>query len=275
MENKSTLAKFIDNTFYCFAIIVISIVWCGYITNKLIYQIALGSAIGAFSYVCIKKLVHKYKSPKTLAKAEEKHKNECMATLSIANPNKVYQFFTILLDSNFKTQIEKPFLRATNKSTSKTFLIYFNFFINEFSVEALYNVLELSSTQNLKVVIFAKKFSNDCIAISNRIDSLCLLDANDSYLFFKEFNTFPKISEKIKEKRFQNLKRNIFSSINSKKFIKLSLLLIFLSFFTSLKKYYLIVASITFLFSLICYFSKSLPKKQSDFRDFVFDAQPE
>ena len=256
MNTKSTLAKFIDNSFYCITLIIFSIIWCGYITSNLKVQIIIGILVGCCLYLLIFKLTNSASNKKTLARSTERHKNACIQTLSIANPTKTYLFFQIMLNQKYNTTIHKPFIVVSDKTNEPSFLIHFNFYTKEFTHDDLFKILEDPTYNNLKLLIFSKTFSSECIMIAKALSNICLLDEHNSYLFFKYFNTFPKISEKIKEKRFQNLKNNIFSSINSKQFIKISLLLVFLSLFTRLRKYYLITASILFIFAIICRFKK-------------------
>ena len=269
MENKSTFAKFIDNSFYCSSIIFFSILWCGYLTNNLTFQVLLGIIFGSILYFIIYKLIKKTKTPKSLLKSEKKHKRECMATLQIANPTKIFHFFKVMLEPRYTVQIKKPFIVATDETNTNTFLIYFNFLAKQFSTEMLYNLLENIGKQNKKLLIFAISFSTDTIIATKNLENIYLLDENESYLFFKEFNTFPKISQKVKEKRFSNLKNNLFSSINSKKFIKISIFFALFSIFSPLKKYYLVSSTILLIFAVICFFLKPKANQSPSALEFL------
>ncbi len=270
MENTSLFAKFIDNSFYCLTLVILSIIWCGYFTKNFFTQIVLGVIIGSLFYFFLFKLMKIPTNKKYLERSENKYKDNCILSLSLASPKKTCMFFEKMLQTEFFVSFERPFIKATNKTNGHSLFIYFNFYTKEFDHHHLYDVLDNPIHENTNLLIFAQQFSSECLLIAKNLKKVCLLNALDSYLLFKHFNTFPKISEKIKEKKFSNLKNNIFSSNNTKKFIKISLLLIFLSLFTPFKKYYLITASIVFIFAIICRFKNNNSlSKPTDFKKFL------
>ena len=196
--------------------------------------------------------------------------HNCLKTLSIADPEKVYKFFEIMLKKQYVTFLKKPFLEVQNKQTNDKVLIYCDFLTKEFSLEKLYQILSCAHN-SLPVLIFSNSFSSECLQVANSLAKVELINAHNSYLFFKKFNTFPKISTKTKEKMFSNLKKNIFSNLNTKKYLKASLILILLSIFTKLKIYYLSIASILFLFAIITKF-KSTPSRANNLKEiFLFE----
>lgn len=270
MENKTTFAKFLDNCFYCILLIFISILWSGYFFTKIAYQLIFGIIFGTLLYLFAFKFIKRLKSPQILKKTEEKHMHNCLKTLSIADPEKVYKFFEIMLKKQYVTFLKKPFLEVQNKQTNDKVLIYCDFLTKEFSLEKLYQILSCAHN-SLPVLIFSNSFSSECLQVANSLAKVELINAHNSYLFFKKFNTFPKISTKTKEKMFSNLKKNIFSNLNTKKYLKASLILILLSIFTKLKIYYLSIASILFLFAIITKF-KSTPSRANNLKEiFLFE----
>lgn len=271
-STKSTFAKFLDNFIYCISIIAFSIVWCGYVINIFWLQIFIGCLFGVLLYVLLFKIIGKFKNMTHLKKNEEIHKNECIKTLSIADPNKILKFFKVMLDPKYIVKIQKNNIIAISKTEHNTsFIIAFNFFVQLYTLDILYNTIKESSKYKMNLLIFAQSFSPDCINTSSKLEHICLLDANASYLFFKEFNTFPKIPEKIKEKRFSNIKNNIFSPINAKRFFKTSILVLLLSLITPLRNYYLVFASVMFIIAIICHLKKSKTPTPIDFRGFIYN----
>lgn len=270
-STKSTFAKFLDNFAYCISTIAFSIVWCGYFVKDFLFQIIIGSLIGGIIYFVFFKIIAQFKSMTYLKKSEEKHKTECIKTLSIADPNKIIKFFKVMLEPKYLIKTQKNHIIAESKAEdASSFIITFNFFVQVYTLDLLYNAIKDCSKHKTNILVFAQSFSPECVNVANKLDHICLLDSNASYLFFKEFNTFPKITEKIKEKRFSNIKNNIFSSINSKRFFKTSILILLLSLITPLRGLYLAMSSITFVIAIICYLKKNKAPTPIDFKDFIY-----
>jgi len=238
--------------FKYFALFSIAFMWLNfYSTNNIfvtfisiIIALIIGNLLG---------LISKYKKKKiNLSLIENNKIQEISFQLLINSHKENLKFFHILLKS--KNICEINFKKNQIES-------------EEFIFVPIYNSEEITESDILNIYknnINVKKIIISCISFSTSTESLCnklqnakiyLLDIKQTFVLMKKYDLYPEITNKINIKKhlnFASLKKMFFAKQNSKRYFFSGIIILLTSFFIRYNIYYLISATLLFIFSLIC-----------------------
>lgn len=128
----------------------------------------------------------------------------------------------------------------------------------------------LKQSKNTKTVLFCNCLQDDCNEIIQaKQDDLYVIDSNVFFAILKKYDILKTENEQ--REKFLNLKKLLaffkksFTKRKSVTFTLIGISLLFFSWFSLLKTYYLICAFICFCYALICLlFAKNKPKRANE-----------
>ena len=262
---KTILSKIID-LFFCFvATIILTILIVNSIFKAKTFSLIIGSILGSLIFLLEVKLLHIHSERKSIKGTEEALLKLTFESLSVLNPQAMQKLLINALSNNpiFCVKKVEDFILVTNTTSASTFAIGFDFLQEVVDSPTLFKFLNNTKIKNASKYIFlAKDYTKNASLLNSSQPTLILFDSEDTYNLFKLINlSVPSISTLKKRNRKEELKL-VFSKINIRKFLLVSILLLIISFFTPLKIYYRIFSAISFLLFLICALLK--PAKSKD-----------
>lgn len=261
--NQTAFSKFLDRTFYFFMLIILNILILNSIFKARTFSLIIGSILGTLIFLVLVQILNSKSRIKTLQKDEQLLLQKTFDSLSVSNPDEIRKF---LIDnfsstSKFSVSAVKDILLIKNNETHNNFALDFDFLSENTETSTIFKFLNIAKEQNTNNFVFlANAFSTNAIEISNTNPNLILYDKVDTFNLFKQLNSFPKIKEETTKRNRKEGLKQVFSKINIRKFLNISILLFVISFFTPLKIYYRICAGISFVLFILCIIFK--PKEQ-------------
>lgn len=269
MENKSTLAKFL-NTFLLFVVMFI-------IANSLISKITRTpitklflSIILSFILLCLyNKIATILNSKKQNAKIKQSKIENTLSALKFSPKKEIFKII--------KSAISKKYTPIKNntkiifKKDNNTYLLEFNFQTTETTLKELENVHTYATNKNMCTIYLSNSFSPDALTYAKLHEcNIFLLDQLNSYNYLKHIgviDNIPFISIP-KEKKQKITLINALSTKNIPKFLKYGLIFLLLSFIMPIKNYYMFFAiffGILIILSIIVKKPKKSDLKPSSF----------
>ncbi len=248
-----------------FIIFSIAFLWINYYYDNVVV-VAIISTLIAIIIGQIIALIFKRKSNIIkLSQKEQSHINNISTQFLLAENSKILIFYKNLLSAKRDVVISKnkdaiiwqdtAFLPMFSKST-----------ITQDDISTAYK--NYHDYQN--IIIAGISFSDDAIALSTKTTDckITTLDIQQMYKVYKKYDYYPDFSIKLATKERTNLKKvkeTIFIKSNAKHYFLSGLVILITSFFIKYNTYYLIFATLLFVFSGISYFKP--PKKLPSIAD--------
>lgn len=240
--------------FKYFIIFAISVLWLNFYLANLVVVIILSTIIS----ITLGKVVSIIKKKKTIiaenSLKEQDHIKNISFQLLLTDHEKIINFYNILFKANHNVCLVKN--QALLIDDKYIFIpAYSSQTISIDMVAEYYKQYK----ENQQIIIAGISFSGDAINLSNKIRNtkINLLNEQSTYKLFKKYDFYPdfKISQTVKEKfKLKNLKDIAFTKSNSKQYLYSAIIILITSLFINYSVYYLIFASLLFIFSAICHF---------------------
>lgn len=260
---QTAFSKFLDRTFYFFMLIILNILILNSIFKARTFSLIIGSILGTLIFLVLVQILNSKSRIKTLQTDEQLLLQKTFDSLSVSNPHEIRKFLidSFSSTSKFSVSAVKDILVIKNNETHNDFALDFDFLSENTETSTIFKFLNIAKEQNTNNFVFlANAFSTNAIEISNTNPNLILYDKVDTFNLFKKLNSFPKIKEETTKRNRKEGLKQVFSKINIRKFLNISILLFVISFFTPLKIYYRICAGISFVLFILCIIFK--PKEQ-------------
>lgn len=261
---QTAFSVFLDRSFYFIMLVILNILIINSIFNKArTFSLIVGSILGTLIFLVLLQYLNSKSKIKSLQKDEQSRLQKTFDSLSVSNPNEIRQFLSNSFSANSKFSVSTidDILLIQNNDTHNSFALDFDFLADTAKLSDIFKFLNIAKNTNAQNFIFlANSFPINAIEISNNNPNLILYDKVDTFNLFKALNAFPTIKEETSKRNRKEELKQVFSKINIRKFLSISILLLIISFFTPLKMYYRICAGISFMFFILCIIFK--PKEQ-------------
>lgn len=263
---KFSLLKSFDIFFRLLIIFLISFVWIRYFVDNLWLSLFL-TFVATFLIDFIFKYFKKKKNnKKQISDENSKQIQEYISSLVFADNLYVVDYFYNLTLLKHKAVKTTRYVKI--ESNNKTLILYPFFTYKDFTVDDLIYIINKTKKEKpTKIIICTNTIDGNTLKIAKKIPiKVEIVNGIDTYnLLMKEYNYFPKIIKLFPEPTL-NYKDLISYALNKKRtkgyFIS-SVLVLFSSIFVPYKIYYLIIASILLVLSLVSYFNPRFNKPQN------------
>lgn len=263
MQTKFSIIS--NSIFKYFIIFAISFLWLNFYSQNLLV-VALISIIIAIVVGQLIYLISKHKKNLINLSIKEKEKMKYSSTqLLLASEKEICTFFHIILKTNRDCQISK----------SKDYIEWDNHvFIPFYEKETLLNddIRKIFKKHNnvKNIIIACIDCDEKAYTLANKIKqtTFTILNEQQTFNLFKKYNFYPDFNIELNKKekfKYSNLKTVAFKKANAKHYFFSGILILITSFFIRYNIYYLIFATLLFVFSGISYFKT--PIKQVDIID--------
>ena len=227
--------------------------WLNYYYNNLpivaITSLILAILIGQILSIFYKKK----KNILNLNSKEQAHIKEISSKFMLTSDKIILNFYYTILSASHVVIKEKSYLRWDDY----VFIPYYKKSVIDSDVIAnIYK--EHISTQG--IIISGVEFSDNAKTLcSNLPINIHLLDEYQTYQLFKKYNSFPNFNIKLKDNKINKkevIKSTIFSKKNSKHYFISGIIILISSLFIRYSIYYIVFATLLFIFSAISFFKK-------------------
>lgn len=245
-------------------VFLIAFVWLRFFLDSVWVSLALSLGITIAFEILHTTLKRKSKTRESL-KIKEKETAENMF-LSLSTQNSCIDFFEEMLKTRHNN-IEKKKKYIIIKKEEKKTILYPYVYLSPIKPENIIEILKDTKKENLdKITIICYDYDKDTLAfLKNFKEEIILLDRFESYSLFKEYEFYPKITQKYKKDAkltFKDLLSFAFNRSRTKGYLFSAIILFITSFFVPINLYYCIICSLLLLFALISYINPKYNKKQ-------------
>ena len=247
---RTILSIFLDTLFYTFITFLLCLILlCSFFPLKYSLVFSLVFAI-LIMLISIKSLTKKNSNLKLKNKDERKMEQLCYS-LCIMKEKEKYDFLFNLLNS-VGVFAEKKYGGAFIKKANSVIYIFYDFApLTKSQIVKVFNLLP----KTINAFILSNDFDKDVMEFANRFDGrIKLFDQNDAYLFLKENQSLPQVKNILTEKKPLTLSafKDILQKKKAKTLLGFGLTFLVMSYFVSIKIYYLICGCVFLFLALLC-----------------------
>lgn len=250
--------KKVDYIIISIALAIITLAWCFYLIDNTILAITVAILLHCIEHLLLKKLSKRWDTPSS---------NKLYTYLALMGSDYTTSLVSSIISPQLNPAICDGAIFIDNDNVTE--MVYCSVKFGQSGSEDIAKAIRLAIKKDVAKVYF----------ISPNVDRRALSIVNSSYVKFEfingkslykaieKANAMPEINyKKNAVKPITMLAGNALNKRNGIRFIIVSSIMVAMSYITPLRVYYLIVASITFILSLLCYISpKSNNKKNSIF----------
>lgn len=244
-----------------FIIFSIAFMWINYYYDNTVIVAIISTLIAIIIGQIIALIFKKKSNIIKLSQKEQTHINNISTQFLLAENSKILIFYKNLLSAKRNVAISKNKDAIIWQDTA--FLpIYNKYLVTQDDISTAYK--NYHDHQN--IIIAGIGFSDDAIALSTKITDckISTLDIQEMYNIYKKYDYYPDFNIKLATKQRANLKKvkeTVFIKSNAKHYFLSGLVILITSFFIKYSTYYLVFATLLFVFSAISYFKpfKTLP----------------
>ena len=261
------ISKTVDFMLSRTVIFVLAFIWCRYYINSLWLSPLSALGITVLLSLVLFLFSRSRKAKKDITAAERKHMEQVINEFMYSVNRKNIEFFYNLIKDQYPATLLADCLLTENNKV-KT-LIFTHFTYAPLSEDALREIFILNSGYKAeRIIVFTNSFTDKTKNAAALLDTeIILMNAENTYSFLKEFNMYPviilKAAQPIKRKPIKTLLKFAFAKSKAKAYLLCSAVMLFCSFIVPYNLYYLIFATITLIFSLICFIDFKF-KQESD-----------
>lgn len=255
-----TISAILDTIFCLFCSFAVAFVVIRYflpLTPTYILSILLSITVSVVTFCTLKN-----KTTKTaLNKKENSHRIKIIGQLCfLTKQQQSEEFYKALLISGKK--INKIPLGLV---IDDEYSLYPAFTFNNLSPQDLADIKRIDKS-NLPITVYAIEFDEKTTDFAKKLD-ITLKNSVDAYSLFKSANYYPELKVEFAEtkKSVRNILQTFLTKKHAKSFALSGLSLLFLSFLTPFKIYYIIFGCILMIFAIL---SKFYGKKNTQNNDF-------
>jgi len=252
---KISLILVLDYVFKFILLFCLNIIWTLYFFSSGIIALILAIIFSAFE-VCLINLFfykkNKFKAPKL---QEKQHIEDVTKSLIFMSEKNILSFFNKLFSQTHQSKIKNNCILLGEESP---IVISLFFKVNKLSADDLISIY--NNANNLKpkrILVLCNCYDSSIMQILNNFKTqIIILDKIKTYYnFLKPNNFYPEVNENKKTKKktsFIQIAQIAFSKKKTKSYLLSAIFILFSSLFVSYQIYYLIFASILFIFAILC-----------------------
>jgi len=265
---KISLMLIFDCVFKFILLFSLNIIWTLYFI-----RITWLSVICAIILPIIEILIGKYflfrRNKKTAPKLQEQqHIEDVNNAFIFMAQKKVLNFFNKLFSSTHDTKIKHDYIIIGQETP---IIIYPCFKLNKLNSDEIIKMYNSITEKNIKrILILCNSYETNIVQVLNNFKTqVIILDKVKIYYnFLKPKSTFPEINSNTPTKnklKFKEIIQIAFNKKKTKSYFLSAFFILFSSIFVSYKIYYLIFASILFIFAILSRFNFSYVKPEQDY----------
>ncbi len=258
MKNFS-IVKYISHLIRIFVLFLICLIWSRYfIYDNLALSIFVAILLSFVIDFAINSLTNRKKNKNNIKNDENKKIQNYANSFLFSTPAKSVDFFYQL--ATIKHQCTKHSKFVTIKNEKSNIVLYPFFLHKIFCEDDLITIYKsLYNTNFNRLIICTIQVDVKVFDLASKLPKeIFILDSTETYQkLYKHYNKFPDEFE-LKTENSKDYKKLLTYALNKKRtksYFVASLFLIFSSFFTPLKIYYLIVSTILLLLTFISLFN--------------------
>lgn len=246
--------------FKYFLIFAVSFLWINFYYDNLL-AVGLISIIVAIIIGQIHDYLCKQKKITSSLSAKEKEKIEEISIQFLLATNKeVLIFFNTLLKSNHVCEINK--IKKNIICDDFIFIPFYNKKIIDY--DDIINIYK-ENKSNKKIIIACIEYTDKALNLANSITNtkIIILDKYQIYRLLKKHNFYPDFNITLnsnKKFKYSDLKNIAFTKTTAKHYLFSGIIILVTSFFIKYSLYYLIFATLLFIFAGISHFKPTTKK---------------
>lgn len=265
---KIYLYYFFDVFFRCVIVFLLSFIWIRYFTPSLFLSVILSITMTSVIEIGVQIVKRRYHKRQKISH-DERQKIENMTNYFVfSSKAKVIDFFFSLAKSKHMT-IRKTSYILVGKNVQKVAL-FPCFLINDLSEQNVIDIFLKVEKENIKkLVICTKSVSIQALNLAKKLPlETVILSGDETYFeLVKKYNVFPPtIQLKIQKKyTFPDFVSSLLNKSRTKGYFYLAIVMLFGSFFSTYKIYYLIMSTFLLVLSFVSFSNvKFNPKKKRE-----------
>ena len=244
---KIYIYNFFDVFFRIIIVFLLSFIWIRYFVYSLWLCVVLSSVVTGVIEIGVQIIQKRRRKIQKISK-DEKQKIENMINYFVfSSKAKVLDFFFNLAKSKHEATRKNEYILVGN-AVQKVALVPC-FLVNDLSEQNVIDIFLKVEKENLKrLVICTKSVSNNTSIMAKNLPlDIVILNGEETYFeLVKKYNIFPpKIQLKIQKKyTFSDFISSLLNKSRTKGYFYLAIVILFGSFFSTFKIYYLIMSSV-------------------------------
>lgn len=271
MLSKFTL--FINILIKYLSLFGLSFIWLNFYLRSYKLSLLLAIAVSIIIGVLLKLIFKKLHNQTNMKIEEQKKIKEVSNQLLFSDDKEVYKFFQTVLAKKFDDVVlQKKFIILNDKNAKTAFLpFYTNFSLNENNILTIYH--DAIKNKIDKLFVFCVKYNDEAFKLSKLLKEceIILLSEYDTFnKLLKPLKTYPEKKLLFKDNKKLQSKEYLYLAFNknqTRKYFFGAVIMVFFSFFTPLRIYYLIFSSLFFIFAIFSRFNQPFNQTTTD----VFD----
>ena len=247
---RSFLPLFLDTLFVWFASFTLSIVLLRYYSTSPI-AVVTAVAISLLLSILFVKRTNKKRQSKINGKKERLNRDQTLLTLNFMPTKNLYSLFERMLKT-----YDVKFSRSGNVITlpSHNAVILLSCGIDGVSKTDVVKTYNRTLKDGVGA-IFCTSISQEVLDFSKRFsDKIKIVDGDKVYAYLKNADALPQPNVTILPPKKPNIVRAFFEKRNAKRYLFLGLSFFLMSFFVSIKLYYITFGSALIIFAIACKF---------------------
>ncbi len=264
------ITNFVDKTFLTISCILINFVWLRYFVIDNVACLVASSVVGVFISKFIIYLSDKKHQKKLITNKTLQDINDCALSLSIMTKQESIEFFNNILSTTHQTCIKDDLIYTSTNNQVIAFLPYYHH--NLLTNQDMLDILKQVKQKKLdKLIILCNEIDKNALLFAQSITNIKIIVYDKAAVYFeilKKYNVYPQkyiTTQTNKKYTFKLLLVVAFNRKKAKNYLLCGLIFFVCSLFIRYSLYYIIMASLLFVFAIFSYFNKpfNLPK-QSD-----------
>ncbi len=269
----SKFTTFINILIKYLSLFCLSFIWLNFYLRDYKISLLLAIAISIISGILLKLIFKKLHSQTNIKIKEQKKIKEISNQLLFLDEKKVYNFFNTVLTKKFDNIVlQKKYFIINNEKNKTAFLpFYKNFSLHENDILSIYN--EINKNKINKLYIFCVNYNSEALRLSKLVKEceIILLNEYDAFKkILQPLNIYPETKPIFKENKKLQAKEYLYLAFNksqTKKYFFGAVIMVFFSFFTPFRIYYLIFSSLFFVFAIFSRFNQPFNPPKIDLFD--------
>lgn len=235
---------------------IISYIWLSFYLDDNVFSLILSLSI-SLTAETITFLISRKQTNKKHLKTTQINDAEKMFLSLVSDENAIKFFYNLFLTRHKFVYLKKDCLIIENQEKKKI-LIYPFLKINNLEIDDIFFIIK--SYHADQIIILCNDFAPSCKQYKFEKE-ITLLNKYDTYTnIYKEYDFYPEIkktSQTTPSFSFKTLVKTIFNKSKAKGYIISGFILLISSIYVPYNLYYKIIASILFVFAIICIITPS------------------
>lgn len=250
----------------------LSFIWLNFYLRNFKLSLPLAIIISLIVGFLLRLLIKKHSTQNAIKTNEQKKINEISNQLLFCDEKERLHFFNSVLTKKIKNlTLQKNYIIKNGEKKILFMPFYDNFLLTENNILEIYN--QAIKIKANTVYVFCVNYNNEALRLSKLLNEceIILLNENDTFKkLFLPLQAYPETKQIFKENKKLQAKEYLFLAFNKKqtrKYFFGAVIMVLFSLFTPLRIYYLIFASLFFVFAIFSRYNQPFNQPKTDIFD--------